>query len=258
SATPEKCNDIVSKQKDDGSFEISETICEEIEIPVDVVPVVKKCTQNEKLKSPESEPWWKTALALSYLKIAAPHHKKLWEDKSKKARDYLSKQIGDKDAKELLDCTDKYVVDNVTKKVDKDHKKAAALPLVQESASPEKCEEIVSKQKDDGCIELDDSVCNELDTPKENIINTIQRNVKNDKLKTPERKSSLETAVNLAYLKKAASQYGDLWNDKYNKAREYLSKQIGDKNAEEELIKCADDYVVDKATDKVIEEKKLE
>ncbi|CAG8564968.1 9875_t:CDS:10, partial [Dentiscutata erythropus] len=257
SATPEKCNDIVSKQKDDGSFEINETICEEIEIPLDVVPVVKKCTQNEKLKSPESEPWWKTAITLSYLKIAAPHHKKLWEDKYNKARDYLSKQIGDKDAeKELLNCTDKYVVDNATKKFEKDHKKDVAITIIREEASPEKCEEIVSKQNDNGCIELDDSVCNELDTPKEEVISAIQKKVKNNRLKLPERKPSLETAINISYLKNTAPHHEDLWKEKYDKAREYLSNEIGDKNAEEELIKCADEYVMDKITDKVIEEKK--
>ncbi|CAG8647830.1 13738_t:CDS:2, partial [Dentiscutata heterogama] len=258
SATPEKCNDTVSKQKHDGFIEISETVCEEIDVSiVDVVPTVKKYTQNKKLRSPQSEPWWKTALTLSYLKIAAPHHKKLWEDKYNKARKYLSKQIGDAAVeKELLDCSDKYVVDNVTKKVEKDHKKDAAITIVQEAASPEKHKEIVSKQKDDGSIELDDTVCKELDFPKEDIITTIQKNITNKKLQLPQLPSLLSTAVNLSYLKNAASQYEGKWRDKYNKARKYLSKQIGDKNAEEELIKFADEYVVDKLTDKVIEEKK--
>ncbi|CAG8561234.1 25093_t:CDS:2, partial [Racocetra persica] len=93
--TPEKCDDIVSNQKDDGSFEVNETICKEIDIPAT-----------------------ETGLTISYLNIAAPHHKKQWEDKSKKAHDYLSKQIGDADAeKELLDCTNKFVVDKITDKV---------------------------------------------------------------------------------------------------------------------------------------------
>ncbi|CAG8826116.1 13137_t:CDS:1, partial [Dentiscutata erythropus] len=186
---------------------------------VDIVPTAKKCTQNKKLRSPESEPWWKTALTLSYLKVAAPHHKKLWEDKYNKAREYLSKQIGDAAAeKELLDCADAYVIDNVTKKVEKDHKKTAALPIIQEAASPEKHKEIVSKQKDDGCIELDDSVCKELDAPKEDIITTIRKKIPNKKLQSPEFSSSLETAINLSYLKNAAGKYEDDWKDKYNKA----------------------------------------
>ncbi|CAG8645534.1 14779_t:CDS:2, partial [Dentiscutata erythropus] len=258
STTPEKCNDAVSKQNDDGSFEISETICEDIDVPItEVVTTVKKDTQNEKLKSPESEPWWKTALALSYLKVAAPHHENLWKDKYNKAREYLSKQIGNPAAEqELLDCTDKYVVDNATKKVEKDHKKAAALPLIQDAASPDKCKEIVSKQKDDGSIELDDSVCKELDTPKENIITTIQKNITNKKLQLPQLPSLIPTAINISYLKNLAPHHEDVWKDKYDKAREYLSTQIGDKDAENELLECADKYVVDKATGKVIEEKK--
>ncbi|CAG8473033.1 16323_t:CDS:10, partial [Dentiscutata erythropus] len=258
SATPEKCNYTVFKQKDDGSFEFSETVCEEIDVHVvDIVPTAKKYTQNKKLRSLQSELWWNTALTLSYLRIAAPHHKKLWEDKYKKGREYLSKQIGDISAeKELLDCTDKYVVDNVTKKFEKDHKKNAALHIVQETASPVKYKEIVSKQKDDGSIELDDSVCKELGAPKEDAITTIRKKVKNNKIKSPEHSSSFATAINISYLKNSAPHLEGLWKDKYDKAREYLSKQIGDKDAEDELIKCADEYVVDKVIDKVIGEMK--
>ncbi|CAG8854710.1 31551_t:CDS:1, partial [Gigaspora margarita] len=137
STTPDKHDCVVSKQKDDGSFEISETVCKEIDIPVDVIPVVKKETE-----------------------------------------------------KELLDCTDKYDV---------------AITIVQDAASPDKCEEIVSKQKDDGSIELDDSVCFELGAPKEDIITTIKKKITNEKLKSSEHSTSLSTAINLAYLKNAAS-----------------------------------------------------
>ncbi|CAG8741613.1 36953_t:CDS:2 [Gigaspora margarita] len=253
STISEKCNDAVSHQKDDGSFEISDTVCKETDVPVaDLVPTAKKYTQNKKLKSPNSEPLWKTALTLNYLKVVAPHHKKLWEDKEKKAREYLSKQIGDAVAeKELLDCANKYVVDNVTKKVEKDHKKDVAITIVQDAASPDKCQEIVSKQKDDDSIELDDSVCKELDAPKEDIITTIKKKITNTKLQLPGYSTSIGSAINLAYLKNAASRYEGEWRDKYNNAREYLSKPIGNEDTEEELIKCADNYVVDKVTDKL-------
>ncbi|CAG8662088.1 15207_t:CDS:2, partial [Cetraspora pellucida] len=226
-------------------------------VPVtSVVNEVKKCTQNPKLKSPESEPWWKTALTTSYLNIAAPHHKKQWEDKHDKARKYLSDQIGEPAIEtELLDCTDKYLIDNIAKKVEKDHKKEAAIAVIQESAS-DKHEEIVSKQKDDGSIELDDSICKELHATKEEIIDTIREKITNPKLKLPESSSSLATAVNLSYLKNAATKYKADWMDKYNKARDYLSKQIGDVNTEKELLDCADEYVINEITDKVIEEKK--
>ncbi|CAG8711060.1 1674_t:CDS:1, partial [Cetraspora pellucida] len=258
STTPEKCDDIVSNQKSDGSFEVNETICKDIDVPVtNVVNEVKECTQNPKLQSPQSEPWWKTGLTLSFLNVAAPHHKNQWEDKSKKAQEYLTKEIKDSDTeKELLDCTDQYLVDNIAKKVEKDHKKAAAIAVIQDEASPDKHKEIVSKQKDDGSIQLDDSVCNDLGVPKENVITTIKNNITNPKLQLPQLPSLLETAVNLSYLKNAAPKYKGDWVDKYNKARDYLSKQIGDSDAEKELLECADNYVVDKATDKVIEDHK--
>ncbi|CAG8857192.1 1506_t:CDS:1, partial [Gigaspora margarita] len=66
------------------------------------------------------------------------------------------------------------------------HEKAEALIIVEESATPEKCKEITSNQKDNGSIELNDSVCNDLDAPKEEIITTIQEKITNDKLKSPE------------------------------------------------------------------------
>ncbi|CAG8784454.1 17255_t:CDS:1, partial [Cetraspora pellucida] len=196
STTPEKCDDIVSNQNNDGSFEINETICKDIDVPVtNVVTEVKKCTQNPKLRSPKSEPWWKTGLATSYLNIAAPHHKKQWKDKHDKARKYLSDQIGEPTTEEeLLDCTDKYIIDNIAKKVEKDHKKEAAIAIVQDEASPDKHKEIVSNQKDDGSIEIDDSICKELHAPKEEIIDTIKEKITNPKLKLPEFSSSLATA----------------------------------------------------------------
>ncbi|CAG8823110.1 8197_t:CDS:2, partial [Gigaspora rosea] len=55
---------------------------------------------------------------------------------------------------------------------------------------------------------------------------------------------------------KAAPKHESLWKDKYDKAREYLSKLIGDKNAEKELLDCADNYVVENSTKKVIKDKK--
>ncbi|CAG8790817.1 18836_t:CDS:2, partial [Gigaspora rosea] len=134
-----------------------------------------------------------------------------------------------------------------------DHEKSEALIIVEESATPEKCEEIVSGQKENGSIELGDTVCDELDAPKEEIITTIHNNIKYNKLKSPE---LISTAINLSYLKKAAPKHEGLWRAKYNKAREYLSKQIGDEKAEKELLDTTDKYVVDNCAKKVIKDKK--
>ncbi|CAG8735406.1 6177_t:CDS:2, partial [Dentiscutata heterogama] len=159
-AMPEEFKDIMSNQKDNGSFEVSETICKEMNVPIiEIIPTLKKFTQNKKLQSSESDSWWKTALTLSYFKVVAPHHEIQWKDNCNKALEYLSKQIGDATVeKELLDCTDKYVSGSL--------------------ASSEKCTEITSKQEEDGSIESD--------VHKENIINKIKKNITIKNLQLPE------------------------------------------------------------------------
>lgn len=54
------------------------------------------------------------------------------------------------------------------------------------------------------------------------------------------------TAINISYLKNAASQHKSEWEDKYKKACEYLFKQIGDKDAKEKLLECADKDILAK------------
>ncbi|CAG8780684.1 16397_t:CDS:2, partial [Gigaspora rosea] len=85
----------------------------------------------------------------------------------------------------------------------------------------EDCKEIVS-------IELDDTVCN---VPKKNITNEIQNNFTNEKLKSTNTLRCFQLLL-------------------------FSHIQIEDKDVEEELLDCADKYVVDKITGKVIEEKK--
>ncbi|CAG8810863.1 21071_t:CDS:2, partial [Dentiscutata erythropus] len=46
---------------------------------------------------------------------------------------------------------------------------------------------------------------------------------------------------------KATSWYKGLWRDNYNAACEYLTKEIGDTNAEQELLDFADDFVIENA-----------
>ncbi|CAG8700397.1 11506_t:CDS:1, partial [Acaulospora colombiana] len=315
--TPETCKEIVSEQKKDGRIELSETIKKELDIPSTetLVTTVQKYTINEKLKKPESTSWWTTAVNLSYLKNAAAQHEGEWRDKYNKAREYLSSQIGDSDAeKEILEVTDKYVVDKATHKVIEDHKqeviavekekkekrqsilenitggitslyktsteatrdlgkhigqaltfdtdehdhqeKAAALIVVQSSTTPEKTKSIVTTQKNDGSFELSQTIVKELDVPAKEVVTTIQTYTTNEKLKKPESASWWKTALTLSYLKNAASQHEKEWRDKYNKAREYLTLQIGDAEAEKELLDTTDKYVVDNVTKKVIVEKK--
>ncbi|KAF0445418.1 von willebrand domain-containing protein [Gigaspora margarita] len=85
-------------------------------------------------------------------------------------------------------------------------------------------------------IELDDSLCNELNVPKENINTSLKRNLTNKNIQLPDLHSLYSTAANLSYLKNVAPQHEGDWKDKYIKAREYLSKQIGNKLAESEEL----------------------
>ncbi|CAG8487480.1 11492_t:CDS:2, partial [Scutellospora calospora] len=136
------------------------------------------------------------SITIGYLKLAAPNNYN-WKDKYDKGREYLSKQIGDAYAeKELLDCTDNYVVENYTKKVIKD-KKRMAVATIQVSTTPEKCDDIISNQNDDGSFEISETICEELEssefplgdfyiksasgvftsTPAQNLVVDIKRNL---------------------------------------------------------------------------------
>ncbi|CAG8697352.1 9974_t:CDS:2, partial [Dentiscutata erythropus] len=210
---PEEFKDIVSNQKDNGSFEVSETICKEMNVPIiEIIPTLKKFTQNNKLQYSESDSWWKTALTLSYLKVAALLHEIQWKDNCNKALEYLSKQIGDAAVeKELLDCTDKYVADSL--------------------ASLEKCTEITSKQEEDGSIESD--------VHKGNIINKIKKNITIKNLQLPEFLLSLAPAAI-----HHSSQHQCEWRDKYNKLIE--------EPQDESLVKHCEITHADKESDQNI------
>ncbi|CAG8856109.1 32735_t:CDS:1, partial [Gigaspora margarita] len=170
---------------------------------------------NDKLKSPEVI---STAVNLSYLKKAAPKHESLWKDKYDKAREYLSNLIGDKNAeKELLDCADNYVVENSTKKVIKD-KKRNSVAKVQDSTTPEKCNEAVSNQKDDGSFEISETVCKEIDVPVEKVVTEVKKDTKNEKLKSPESEPWWKTGLTVSYLNVAAPHHKKQWEDKDKKA----------------------------------------
>ncbi|CAG8823924.1 20375_t:CDS:1, partial [Gigaspora rosea] len=217
----------------------------------EIITTIQEKTTNDKLKKlPELPSLLETAINLSYLKNAAPKHEGLWRDKYNKAREYLSKKIGDENAeKELLDCADNYVVDNSAKKVIKD-KKRNAVVTVQNSTTPEKCNDAVANQKDDGSFEISDTVCKEIDVPVENVVTEVKKDTQNKKLKSPESEPWWKTGLTLSYLNVAAPHHKNQWEDKDKKAREYLSGQIKDTPTEQELLDCTDKYVVDNVTKK--------
>ncbi|RIB28439.1 hypothetical protein C2G38_1492983 [Gigaspora rosea] len=225
-ATPEKCNEVVSNQKDDGPIELADTVCNDLDAPKEeIITTIQENIKNNKLKSPELPSLLETAINLSYLKKAAPKHEGLWRDKYNKAREYLSKQIGDANAeKELLDCADNYVVENSIKKVIKDKKRNAVAKL-RDSTTPEKCNDVVSNQNDDGSFEISETVCKEIDVPVEKVVTEVKKDTKNEKLKSPESEPCWKTGLTLSYLKVAAPDHKKQWEDKDKKlANIFLTK----------------------------------
>ncbi|CAG8480308.1 5401_t:CDS:2 [Dentiscutata heterogama] len=245
SVTPEICKAITSTADDDGRIELNETVCRELDLSKEeIINAVQNNITNKKLKSPGL---LSTAINLSYLRNAASEFKDQWEDKYDNAREYLSKQIRDANAeKELLEFTDNYVIDNCAKKAIKD-KKRSAIVHIQTSITPDKYKAVVSKQKEDGSFELNETICKELDVPIEDITTTVKLNTNNKRLRSPKSDSWWKTALTMSYLQVASPHYESQWKGKFNKAYEYLSKQIGDENIEKELLKCTSKYVIDRA-----------
>ncbi|CAG8502379.1 24218_t:CDS:2, partial [Racocetra persica] len=251
--TPEVCNAITSAAYDDGRIELSETLCKELDLPIEeIINTIQKNITNKKLESPKSSSLFSTAINLSYLKNVAYKLEDLWKNEYDKSHEYLSKQIGDADAeKELLEFTDNYVIDICAKKTIKDEKRSAIV-YFQISTTLDKYETAVSKQKDDGSFELSEIICKELEVPIEDIVTTVKSSTPNERLQSPGSDPWWKTALTISYLQVAVPHYKNHWQDKYNKARDYLSKQICDEDIEKELLKCTNKYVIDRAHDKAI------
>ncbi|CAG8841096.1 7672_t:CDS:2, partial [Racocetra persica] len=115
SSSPDKCKEIVADQKDDGCIELIDTVCDELDAPKEeIIMTIQKNITDKKLQLPN----------LPSLK-----------------------QIGDANTeKELEECADNYVVENCIKVI-KD-KRRNSVREVQKSATPEKCGDIMSNQKD--------------------------------------------------------------------------------------------------------------
>jgi len=266
STTPDKHEAAVSKQKDDGSFELSETVCNELEVPVeDTVTTVKSGTNNQKLQTPESEPWWKTALTMSYLNVAAPHHNSQWKDKFNKGRDYLNKQIGDENTeKELLECTDKYVIDRANDKairnkiepirvtkldftddtLQKIHEGLRSFPGIN---TPDTARLICQTQKDDGSFTVNPLINQHLDIKPEETIESLKKFVSHPKLRGCD-DSVWHTAFTIYYLKNILKDHENEWRDTCDRASDWLSKQINDEKLEKELYSACKQYFVEQGS----------
>ncbi|CAJ0627585.1 11416_t:CDS:2, partial [Entrophospora sp. SA101] len=120
----ETTQNIISKQTNEGSFHISDTLSEILEISSDTKSqsfkstiqtyAVSKCLK----KTTTHHTWWSTAITISYLKLHAFSHETTWKIQYEKARKYLSEQIKDAELEEeLLKTCCNLVEEKTTKKV---------------------------------------------------------------------------------------------------------------------------------------------
>ncbi|CAG8486360.1 2534_t:CDS:10, partial [Funneliformis caledonium] len=256
--TVEDTKKVLIDQKSDGSFQLSKVITEKIDVSNENLnDTVKSYVKSEKLKSKESDKWWKTALSIQYLKKTGDQHKTEWADKYDKAKKYLINEVKDeKLVEELLTASEKIIVEKGTEKVITDEKKAVS-GAIKNSTSTEKVHEIISNQKVDGSLELTETVTKELDAEStESLASTVKSYFTNKDIKLPENDSIIKTAMTLSFLRKTSSaDSSPEVKQKYEKAKQYLSTQIKDEKVEKELLEKTDQIVVDHATKKVVKEK---
>ncbi|CAJ0907916.1 5413_t:CDS:2 [Entrophospora sp. SA101] len=120
---------VISKQTNEGSFCISDTLSEILDISSDTKSqsfesTIQTYAVSERLKKTTTHTtWWTTAITISYLKLHASSHETTWKVQYEKARKYLSEQIKDVELEEeLLKTCSKIVEEKTTKKVTTDTK----------------------------------------------------------------------------------------------------------------------------------------
>ncbi|GBB93494.1 hypothetical protein RclHR1_02180036 [Rhizophagus clarus] len=247
--TPETPEKIVDNQKVDGSIKLSETVSQKIDISSDnIQSSVQSYSVSEKLKSiPKNV--WETALSLRYLNITSQSQDQ-YKEQSEKAKKYLIAELKDeKLVEELLTTSEKIIVEQSVKK-----EKENAISTVKNSTTTEKVTEIVSKQKNDGSLELTDTVSKELDVESnESLVSSVKTYFRN---KLPDNKKLLDTALTLSFLRKTSStDTSPELKEKVEKAEKYLKTESGSDEKINELLETTDTVVVEHATKKVIKEK---
>ena len=225
-----------------------------------MVTEVDKYQVSEKLKKTAKPEWWTTAVTIAYLKRMAGSHQPHWQKQYDAAKKYLSLQIGDTQAEEeILKVSDQLVVEKVTKKavIDKaaqsEETQKAILDEVQTKTTIETTTTIIEEQKEDGSIGLSEVVAKELDvSSSETLVAEVDKYQVSEKLKKTAKPEWWTTAVTIAYLKRMAGSHQPHWQEKYDAAKKYLTLQIGDAQAEEEILKVSDQLVVEKITRKAV------
>jgi len=200
-------------------------------------------------------------LTLSYLRTLASAHEGIWKVEYERARKYLHDQIGnDELEKEIINTCTKIVVQKTTEKVtlkQKQKEKRDAIAEAQSSTTIETTKAVVDKQKGDGSFEISKELSSKLDVSSEDtLMSSVKKYTTNEKLKNYTNSSIWSTAATLSFLKNNAAAYQGQWKEKYDQAREYLIKQVGDEKLADEVIKTTDKLVIEKTTLKNKSEKK--
>ncbi|CAI2182524.1 14265_t:CDS:2, partial [Funneliformis geosporum] len=175
---------------------------------------------------------WCSSLITAFLKALLWTHMREWNTVYTKTETYLSKTVNNSENEErLYILANKFVIEYF--KISKWESENQKISLgVNASDSTKK---FGSPQKSDGSIKLEEKVFKHIDISSDNII--------------PQ--SAWETFL---YLTDSLPE----GNQKYEKAKAYLSTEIKDNKLEEELLACTDHIVIEQvehATKKVVKEK---
>ncbi len=195
---------VIGTQKSDGSFDLSENLCKQIDVTNGtLITTVKNYAVSESLqKTISNNRLWSTALTLSYLRVSASAHEETWKVHYERARKYLHEQINDeKLEEEILKTCSKIVVQKVTEKVaikQKQKEKRDAITEAQLSTTPETTKAVITEQKGDGSFDLSKVISEKLDvSSKDTLVSTIQKYTTNEKLKNNSDSSVWSTAASL-------------------------------------------------------------
>ncbi|CAH1771286.1 15451_t:CDS:1, partial [Entrophospora sp. SA101] len=90
---------LISRQTNEGSFYLSDTLSEMLDIFSDtksksIISTIQIYAVGEHLKKTITHyTWWTTAITICYLRLHASFHKTIWEVRYGKARKYLGSKM---------------------------------------------------------------------------------------------------------------------------------------------------------------------
>jgi hypothetical protein len=263
--TVETAKVICSKQKPEGSIEISEEITKNCGISSDsVLKTVETYSTTESLKSVNVDVW-KTAISLAYLENYCTAHESTWKHHHEKARKFIKENVKDEKLEaEILKASKELVIQksttNVIRKQVKKEKRET-LSYLNKKTSPSTVISIVSKQKPDGSFELSTDLKKQFNvSSSESLVTSIESFGVSEKLKkviNSKDTKLVESALTICYLQNAASSQEKNWREKYDKAIEYIRKEVKDAKLEEELLNVCKKYIIHKSVTVVVRKKQL-